>query len=569
MRQITDFSSGWLMNATAPDTTEYAQTKVNLPFIHKAEDFSHLTIHKEFTAGKTAGRMLRLASEGLTGHATVYCNGKKLASLLSMQSPFSVLISDNQQPGDEFTIRIEINPRPRSDGRFVIGRISLVDTGEYRFNTEGEVSSGVHAECSVVENGGALTIIPDVVNATNYDIVTAVLKDELGDTISVKSMKATAEKMVMDFASEDIYRAPRFPKRTLDVSLLRDTALLDSVIFPIGLCSDKVENFSFYRNSEKMKLRGISLADLSSVKKDLALMKEPGFNCVRLTGLPAKSNIFSLLDDMGAIAWYDLPYTGSRSDFAMLRELLRRYAFHPSFRFVCCDAEADDDYVKEFTKTVRSTSKTVYPVMKYELGSGRKIPDYRPDIIDVAIRFTSVAQQASDIDEAFARLESACPDAAFSISFCPPSIGGLEGLTELTNAVWHRKAFSVFAKRRNILCLFAGNIRSGDFGNGLYNEGELTLAGEMYKTQYSGLEHLRIEADDSIRTGTKFAEFVVYSNNPNFKLLINSHPAKNPVITEITNNIYLISELKLDSKENLIEISAGEECDNITAIRGK
>lgn len=553
------------MNATAPGADEYAPATVNLPFICDAEKISHITLHKNYECTGVSEKLLFLEVCGITGNACVYCNGEKLISHTGAQTDFRVQLSSSLSEGDRFILRIEINPRPRTDNKVIIGKINLIQAGEFRFDDE----KGSKICSSVSGAEASLRFSPALTNPTNYDIVTTTVKGPDGAFLCVRSCKASASEMNIPLQSEQIYSASNPALINLDVSLLRDTMLLDSISITTGVCSDEISDGAFRRNSRPVFMSGVSLADFSSVKKDIALMKTPGFNTLQIGGLTAKSDIFSLLDAEGIIGWYNLPYSGRKSDLASLRELINAYYLHPSFVFAVCDGDADDDYIDEFTKTVGECPGQVIPALRYDLLSEKPLPASCPQVILLTLYCRGEASDVSALEKKFDGICDAVSEGTvFALDVIPPEAGGIGGLSEYECCRRQREIYTAFSKKKNIIGYFAGDIRSGSINSGLFGSRGASLACKMFRAVFSRGEYLKIETDEKPHTSDKNCSVTVFSNNPSFKVLVNSKPPKHFNVEEKTRGIYEIKNLKLTGRENLIEISAGEQCDNITVIRG-
>lgn len=565
MRQITDFSTKWTMNATAPGAMDYEPCCVNLPFICDAEKINHITIHKNYKCDSAAEKMLFLECCGITGNACVYCNGKKLISHTGAQTDFTVCLSEELADGAEFTIRLEINPRPRNDGKVIIGKISLIEVGEYRFDG----SRGQIVTTDVNVGNAVLRYSPVTTSPTNYDIITAKIIGDDGNFIGVKSCKATANEMQIPIPSEYIYSDKNTVFVNIEASLLRDTSLLDSINLTVGVTSRRICDGVFDINGKPVTVSGVSLADFSSVKKDISLMKQSGFNSLQFGGLTAKNSIFTTLDTQGIIGWYNLPYTGRRSDIDSLREVIRQNYHHPSFCFAVCSCDADEAYVKEFTETVRSCPGHIIPALRYDIMSEKPLPDCSPEVIVLSVYCRGKQVDFDALEENYTRIsQSVSPDTVFVVDIIPPECDGIGGIGEYECCRRQRQLYTLFSKKARVTGWFAGDIRSGVLNNGMYGKNGESLTDKMFRAINSRSEYLKIEADDKKYTSDKNCSLVVFSNNPAFKVLVNSKMPKQFTVEELAKGIYRIGNLRLTGKINLIEISSGEQCDNITVYRG-
>lgn len=566
MRHISDFSDDWTINATAPDAEEYAPAVVRLPFIHSAADIGHLTLHKTFVCRFPVEKNLFLEIDGVTGHAGVYCNGKKLTSHNGMQTMFRAALGDNVKDGDEFIIRIEINPRPRCDGKITVGRIRLVFAGDSRFASGFTGFPGARVAAVSDGDGYSAVIYSETQGVTNYDIITAVLKDPSGQTAAVKNTPALTREITLPVGQELVYSEENTALPTVELSLFRDSRVLDNITVPAAVYVDELKDGAFYRNGIKTPLRGFMLTDFSSVRRDLDFACETGLNSALVGGLAPKSDIFSLLDGCYYTGWYLLPFTGRKTDFNCLTETLAQNCAHPSFRFVCCDPDADSAYRSRFVSAVNKAQCGVIPVWRCDVAASVPYDDCPPVIMaDIRCdRDTNPVQ----VSQRFDTLAFSCPPGTlFAVNLTPPAVGGFGGMTALEACRLQREIFTLLSKRKDVIAYFAGEIRGGEMNNGIAPGYALTPAGCLLKAQQQREEYLKIEADGSVRTADKNFSFTVFSNNPAFKLLVNGKLTDNFTVGNPAPGVYVIGGIRLTGKINLIEISAGEQCDNLTVYR--
>jgi len=565
MRRITDFSDGWLMDASSGGI-QYQSRMINLPFIHDASEVAHIELHKLFRCIEANGSRLYLELDGITGIAKVYCNSHKLISHVGCGGSFRVLLTDKLEEEQVFSLRVEIETIPRKDGKAVVGRARLLETGNKTFRTDEYCGSGIRTSCLLSGAEPVMKVEFDFPEVEDGDSAVAFLYNEAGEKIVVENAPATEGTIIIPLKELDLSRLP--VSADIELSVIRGNEVLDNIRFTASVYEDALTEKGFVRNGRSVRMQGVSLADLSAVRSDFTLMPEYGFNSLFLSDLTAKNNIFRTLDGKGYIGWYDLPFTGMSSDFVHLREMLEQNSVSPAFRFICCSSIADDEYVLRFTNIVNESGTGVIPVLRYDLASGSALPAFRPRVIMIDVRYTPGCLTHDEIERRYASLCEVSPDSLFAVSITPPTVNGLDRLTALDSCRWHRYVYTCFADDSRVIAYFAGDIRSGEKANGLHDGRVPSLAAEMYKAQYGSAEFLCIEADENSTAGSRNSSVIVFSNNPDIKILVNSKPPKNPVITRIAGNIFEISGLKLTGRLNLIEISAGEQCDNITIQKG-
>ena len=87
-----------------------------------------------------------------------------------------------------------------------------------------------------------------------------------------------------------------------------------------------------------------------------------------------------------------------------------------------------------------------------------------------------------------------------------------------------------------------------------------------YKSQFSVKSFIKICELENYETFDKFIDIKCITNSHNIRLLINGKDKKYKP-EKITDGVYVFRQLKLRKDVNLIEVSAGEECDHIEIIR--
>ena len=139
---------------------------------------------------------------------------------------------------------------------------------------------------------------------------------------------------------------------TVHTELLESGKLIDRVKSPLGFRFFRMDpDEGFFLNGEAVKLVGTNrhqdYADLGNALpdslhvKDMQLIKEAGFNFVRLAHYPQDPAVLDAADSLGLIVWEEIPivnYVTTTDGFrrnceTMMREMIRQHYNHPSVFF--------------------------------------------------------------------------------------------------------------------------------------------------------------------------------------------------------------------------------------------
>jgi beta-galactosidase len=145
----------------------------------------------------------------------------------------------------------------------------------------------------------------------------------------------------------------------VEVTLLSAGKEIDRVIQPLGLRFYQVDaEKGFFLNGEHLKLQGVcrhqdrpetgNALRTEHHKEDLDMMLEMGVNAIRLSHYPQAECFHEMLDNVGIIAWAEIPFIGPggymdrgfvntpsfrENGREQLKELIRQHYNHPSICF--------------------------------------------------------------------------------------------------------------------------------------------------------------------------------------------------------------------------------------------
>lgn len=307
--------------------------------------------------------------EGANQVADVYVNGNKAGSHIGGYSAFAFDITGLVKRGrNVVAVRVDNSfnediPPLTADFNFYGGiyrDVWLITTGDLHFNITDHASPGVRIDTSRGETGvGLVSIDRSVVNASGrtrrIEIVSSVF-DRTGKKVAERTgvtpvdaaSKIGVENLIQVKAPK--LWSPDSPYLYTVRNTIRENGRpLDEVILPLGFrwfSFDGEKGFSL--NGKPLKLRGTNrhqdysglgnaLPDRLHVR-DMELIKDAGFNFVRLAHYPQDPAVLDACDRLGLLVWEETPivnYITKSAKFTenserMVREMIRQHRNHPS-----------------------------------------------------------------------------------------------------------------------------------------------------------------------------------------------------------------------------------------------
>ncbi len=211
--------------------------------------------------------------------------------------------------------------------------------------------SGSLAEVSI-----AGTIVNAAERPREFEVISTIA-DANGRVVGTSTWTGSAQAgSEADFASETIrLRRPKLwspdkPYLYRVRTVIRENGKdIDEVTEPLGLRWYRFDaNHGFFLNGKPLKLRGTNrhqdrqgygnaVPDDLQVR-DLEIIKENGFNFVRLAHYPQDPSVLAAADRLGLMLWEEIPIVNrvhiseafNRNSEMMLREMIRQHRNHPS-----------------------------------------------------------------------------------------------------------------------------------------------------------------------------------------------------------------------------------------------
>lgn len=309
--------------------------------------------------------------EGANQVADVFVNEKKVGQHVGGYTAFSFDVTDFVKFGETNLIAVKVDnsfnadiPPLTADFTFYGGiyrDVWLIATEDIHFKATDYASSGVQITTpGVSEKSGTVNIRGTIVNANekarNIEVVNSIVDaagKEISSTFSKLQINPKAEanfEQTTKPISDPKLWSPENPYLYQVKTMIRENGkVLDEISNPLGFrwfSFDGEKGFSL--NGKPVKLRGtnrhqdykgLGNAVPDSIHiRDMELMKETGYNFVRLAHYPQDPAILQAADRLGLMLWEEIPIVNyitispkfNENSATMLKEMIRQHRNHPS-----------------------------------------------------------------------------------------------------------------------------------------------------------------------------------------------------------------------------------------------
>ena len=383
-RTKTTLNVGWrfektdVAEAQRPNFNDSSWQRINLPHTWNVDDpwddkpgydRGAAWYRRDLPITHRSGKRFFLYFEGANQVTDVYVNGIKTGSHIGGYSAFAFDITSLVRVGrNVVAVRVDNSfnediPPLTGDFNFYGGiyrDVWLIETGEVHFDVVDHASPGVTITAPEIEKGRGtvkahLKISNDDIVTRSLDLVTTVV-DPTNRVVARKVSNASlAPNSRSDISVEAVVRSPRLwsPDNPhlyrVRVSLREKGRVLDEIEQPLGFrwfSFDGERGFSL--NGAPLKLRGTNRhQDIFGFGnavpnalhvRDMQIIKNAGFNFVRLAHYPQDPAVLEACDRLGLLVWEETPlvnYITDSNAFAdnsrrMVREMVRQHRNHPS-----------------------------------------------------------------------------------------------------------------------------------------------------------------------------------------------------------------------------------------------
>lgn len=374
------FFAAEMTGAEKPQFDDGKWERVNLPHTWNVSD----TLDDEPGYRRGAGwyrRRLELAPnltekrlflyfEGANQVAEVFVNGRSVGKHSGGYTAFSFELTDAIRIGKPNVIAVRVDNSldkdiPPIDGDFnmyggIYRDVWLVATEPIHIKATDMASSGVSVKTPAVSANRATVEIRGTVvnageNAREVEVVNTVI-DVAGQEVAAMNSKLRIDpKSEASFEQTSTISKPKlwspedpflYKVRT---TVRQNDRVVDEISNPLGFrwfAFDPTKGL--FLNGKQLKLRGTNrhqdhaglgnaLPDALHVR-DLEIIKENGFNFLRLAHYPQDPSVLEAADRLGLLIWEEIPIvnrihvSGAFNENAkrMLREMIRQHGNHPS-----------------------------------------------------------------------------------------------------------------------------------------------------------------------------------------------------------------------------------------------
>ena len=364
MRKIININQNWLFykNTTATGSKDGAE-QISLPHTWNAIDgtdggndyFRGTCLYeKQFTREElTLGKLCYLEIQGANSSASVYLNGKKLATHDGGYSTWRVNLTDHVEDNNLLSIEVDNAPNDyvypqMADFTFYGGLyrdVNLIFVPESHFDLDYYGGTGLMVTPKLEGNGAHVVIKTFVTGKTEENTVRYEVLD--GDTVIAEEvLKADTATLWMENARRWNGRIDPY-LYTARVTLLKDGEEVDIVTSRFGCRTFEIDpNRGFILNGEEYPLRGVSRhQDRLGVgnalthahhEEDMDLICEVGATTIRLAHYQHDQYFYDLCDSRGLVIWAEIPYIsrhlpkGRENTISQMKELITQNYNHPS-----------------------------------------------------------------------------------------------------------------------------------------------------------------------------------------------------------------------------------------------
>ena len=297
-----------------------------------------------------------LELNGANSSATVYVNGKKLASHDGGYSTWRVNITDVLEDKNLFVVEVDNSQNDRvypqnADFTFYGGLyrdVNILAVNNSHFDLEYYGGPGIKVTPEVVENNANVEVEVFTTNTLETQKLNYILKDREGNIIAQKETSSSETKVTFEIENVHLWHGKKDPYLySAEVYLKQDDEVLDNVSTRFGCRTFKIDpELGFILNGEEYPLRGVSRhQDRWGIgnallpehhEEDMDMICEVGATTIRLAHYQHDQYFYDLCDEKGMVIWAEIPYisthmpNGRENTISQMKELITQNYNHPS-----------------------------------------------------------------------------------------------------------------------------------------------------------------------------------------------------------------------------------------------
>ena len=297
-----------------------------------------------------------LELNGANSSATVYVNGKKLASHDGGYSTWRVNITDVLEDKNLFVVEVDNSQNDRvypqnADFTFYGGLyrdVNILAVNNSHFDLEYYGGPGIKVTPEVVDKSANVEVEVFTTNALDTQKLNYILKDREGNIIAQKETSASETKVTFEIENVHLWHGKKDPYLySAEVCLKENDEILDNVSTRFGCLTFKIDpELGFILNGEEYPLRGVSRhQDRWGIgnallpehhEEDMDMICEVGATTIRLAHYQHDQYFYDLCDERGMVIWAEIPYisthmpNGRENTISQMKELITQNYNHPS-----------------------------------------------------------------------------------------------------------------------------------------------------------------------------------------------------------------------------------------------
>lgn len=369
MREVINFNTKWAFNkeATAvPATMPERWYWVTLPHTWNdidgqdgGNDLYRGTAYYAKTLSKVdlpKADQYYLEFNGANSSASVYVNGKKVASHDGGYSTWRVNITEELQDENLIVVECDNAPNDRvypqmADFTFYGGlyrNVNIIAVNNSHFDLDYYGGPGIKVTPAIEGSDAKVEVEVYVTNEKASQSLVYQLKDREGNVVAKVQTAVSEKKAVMEIKNVHLWHGRKDPYLyTAEVSLVDGEEAIDAVSARFGCRTFKIDpKNGFILNGEEYPLHGVSRhQDRWGIgnallpehhKEDMDLICEVGATTIRLAHYQHDQYFYDLCDERGMVVWAEIPYisnhmpTGRENTISQMKELITQNYNHPS-----------------------------------------------------------------------------------------------------------------------------------------------------------------------------------------------------------------------------------------------
>ncbi len=295
-----------------------------------------------------------LELRGANSSATVYLNGKEMATHHGGYSTWRVDLTDDLTVSNLIVIKVDNSANETvypqmADFTFYGGLyrdVNLICVNESHFDLDYYGSPGLKITPTIEGKDAKVEIEAYVTNSKMGQQLKYTIKSACG---CVVAETVTADTTVtLDIADVHLWHGRKDPYLyTAEIELIEDGKVLDNVSARFGCRTFKIDaENGFILNGEEYALRGVSrhqdrwgkgnALSKADHEEDIELICEMGATTIRLAHYQHDQYFYDLCDEKGLVIWAEIPYiskhmpTGRENTISQMKELIVQNYNHPS-----------------------------------------------------------------------------------------------------------------------------------------------------------------------------------------------------------------------------------------------